>query len=390
MNSTRLTGARFSTSTNQTNTMPRVVIDLEKLRHINCGLGRFSLYLAQELLARSDNCFEPVFFLPKGCDHYFSGTPNAKYSSIKVSPWNKEGIQRWVRPIGRHFNKGSGPSLWHVTHQTSKYLPLDDRIPVVLTVHDLNFLHMADDKHRPKRVRRRLAHIQKLVTRATAIVTVSKFTATDLAKHVNVESKAIHVVPNGMTQPAEMTHARPSWAPKSQFIFSIGNFLQHKNFHTLIEMMKHLPDYRLVIAGKKETPYGRKVIQEIKQSKLTSQVLLPGIISDTERAWLYQNCDVFVFPSLSEGFGFPVLEAMQCGKPVVISNRTSLPEIAGKSGILFPSYEPVEMARTVQNTLRAFQSDPQSAIRSREHAASYSWQAAAKGYADVYKAVLEQ
>ena len=193
-----------------------------------------------------------------------------------------------------------------------------------------------------------------------------------------------------MTQPAEMTHARPSWAPKSQFIFSIGNFLQHKNFHTLIEMMKHLPDYRLVIAGKKETAYGRKVIQEIKQSKLTSQVLLPGIISDTERAWLYQNCDVFVFPSLSEGFGFPVLEAMQFGKPVVISNRTSLPEIAGKSGILFPSYEPVEMARTVQNTLRAFQSDPQSAIRSREHAASYSWQAAAKGYADVYKAVLEQ
>ena len=390
MNSTRLTGAPFGTGTNQPNIMPRVVIDLEKLRHINCGLGRFSLYLAQELLARSDNCFQPVFFLPEGCDHYFANTPNAKYSSIKVSPWNKEGFQRWVRPIGRHFNKGGGPALWHVTHQTSKYLPLDDRIPVVLTVHDLNFLHMTDGTLRPERVRRRLARIQKLVTRATAIVTVSKFTATDLAKHINVASKAIHVVPNGLTPPSEMTHTRPSWAPKSQFIFSIGNFLQHKNFHTLIEMMKHLPDYRLVIAGKKETPYGRKVIQDIKQSNLTSQVLLPGIISDAERAWLYQNCDIFVFPSLSEGFGFPVLEAMQCGKPVVISNRTSLPEIAGKSGILFPSYEPVEMARTVQNTLKAFQSDPQSAIRSREHAASYSWQAAAKGYADVYKAVLEQ
>ena len=155
-------------------------------------------------------------------------------------------------------------------------------------------------------------------------------------------------------------------------------------------MMKHLPDYKLVIAGKKDTPYGRKVIQSIKQSNLTSQVLLPGIISDTERAWLYQNCEVFAFPSLTEGFGFPVLEAMQCGKPVAISNRTSLPEVAGESGMLFPSYEPVEMAMTVQNALSAFQSDPQSAIRSRKHAATYSWQAAAKGYADVYKTVLER
>jgi len=390
MNSTRLTGALFDTSTNQPDTMPRVVIDLEKLRHINCGLGRFSLYLAQELLARSDNCFEPVFFLPEKCDHYFAGTPNAKYGSIKVHPWNKESFQRWVRPIGRHFKKDGGPRLWHVTHQTSKYLPFDDRMPVVLTVHDLNFLHMTDCNYRPERIHQRLARIQKLVTRATAIVTVSKYTATDLAKHIDVGSKDIHVVPNGLTPPSEIIHNQPSWTPKSPFIFSIGNFLQHKNFHTLIEMMKHLPDYKLVIAGKKDTPYGRKVIQSIKQSNLTSQVLLPGIISDTERAWLYQNCDVFAFPSLTEGFGFPVLEAMQCGKPVAISNRTSLPEVAGESGMLFPSYEPVEMAMTVQNALSAFQSDPQSAIRSRKHAATYSWQAAAKGYADVYKAVLER
>ena len=390
MNSTSLTDTPLGTRTNQTDILPRVVIDLEKLRHINCGLGRFSLYLAQELLARSDNCFEPVFFLPDGSDHYFAGIPNANYSSIRVRPWNKESFQRWVRPIGRHFHKVDKPALWHVTHQTSKFLPFDDRIPVVLTVHDLNFLHMTDSGDQPKRIRQRLARIQKLVTRANAIVTVSKYTATDLAQHINVESKTIHVVPNGLTPPAEITHTRPSWAPKSRFIFSIGNFLQHKNFHTLIEMMKHLPDYQLVIAGKKETSYGKKVIKKTTQSGLTRQVLLPGGISDTERAWLYQNCDVFVFPSLTEGFGFPVLEAMQCGKPVVMSNRTSLPEIAGESGMFFHSYEPVEMAKTVQNALSAFHSDPQSATRSQQHAAGFSWQAAAKGYADVYQTVLEQ
>jgi len=80
----------------------------------------------------------------------------------------------------------------------------------------------------------------------------------------------------------------------------------------------------------------KKIIQETFQSGLTSQVLLPGVISDSRKpAWLYENCDVFVFPSLTEGFGFPVLEAMQFGKPVVTSNRTSLPEIAGAVASIF-------------------------------------------------------
>ena len=167
MNSTNRTGTPLGTKMNQPGILPRVVIDLEKLRHINCGLGRFSLYLAQELLARSDNCFEPVFFLPDGSDHYFEGSPNANYSSIKVRPWNKESFQRWVRPIGRHFIKTHRPTLWHVTHQTSKYFPFDDRIPVVLTVHDLNFLHTIDSRNQRGRIRRHLAHVQKLVNRAT-------------------------------------------------------------------------------------------------------------------------------------------------------------------------------------------------------------------------------
>ena len=116
-----------------------------------------------------------------------------------------------------------------MTHQTSKYLPLDDRIPVVLTVHDLNFLHMTDGTLRPERVRRRLARIQKLVTRATAIVTVSKFTATDLAKHINVESKAIHVVPNGLTPPSEIPILDLLVSKSIYFSMELS---QHKNFHT--------------------------------------------------------------------------------------------------------------------------------------------------------------
>jgi len=122
-------------------------------------------------------------------------TPNAHYSSIKVRPWNKESFQRWVRPIGRHFHKVDRPALWHVTHQTSKYLPFDERIPVVLTVHDLNFLHMTASGDQPERIRQvGLRTCQKLVTSSNCIVTVSKYTATDLARHINVEHRRLFML----------------------------------------------------------------------------------------------------------------------------------------------------------------------------------------------------
>ena len=389
MNSTSHTDTPCGTKMNQPDILPRVVIDLEKLRHINCGLGRFSLYLARELLARSDDCFKPVFFLPDGSDHYFTDTPDANYSSIKVRPWNKESFQRWVRPISRQFHKIDRPALWHVTHQTSKYLPFDESVPIILTVHDLNFLHTINPESQSGSIRRHSTHVQRLVNRADTIVTDSQFVADDLTRHINVSSKPIHVVPLGLARPATDVGDRPSWVPEGPFCFSIGTFLPHQNFHTLLGMMQHLPNYRLIIAGKKETPYGEKVVRERNAMGLTNRIMLPGVISDLERQWLYKNCAVFVFPSLTEGFGFPVLEAMQVGKPVALSNCTSLPEIAGDSGFYFPSYDAQQMANTVQNAVAKYRDDPQATIQSRERANSFSWQATAQEYARIYKTVLD-
>ena len=110
MNSTRSTDTVTRQPSKPTSSLPRVVIDLEKLRHINCGLGRFSLYLARELLARSDNFFEPIFFIPDNSEHYFKNVTTTRYSSIRVHPWHKECFQRWIRPIARHFHTAHRPA----------------------------------------------------------------------------------------------------------------------------------------------------------------------------------------------------------------------------------------------------------------------------------------
>jgi len=370
--------------------LPRIVIDLEKLRHINCGLGRFSLYLGRELLGIAADRFDPVFFLPRGGEQHFTDVDadGVHHGTVRVRPWRKEGLQRWLRPLGRHLPGIARPDLWHVTNQMSRYLPLDDRVPVVLTIHDLNFLHNETDTNDPGRIQRKLADIQRRVDRAAAIVTDSQYVADDLAAQVELAGTPVHVVPLGLTPPPAAAERRPPWLTAGPFALSVGNFLPHKNFHVLLGLAERLADLRLVIAGKKATPYGEQLEQELQRRGLSDRVILPGMVSDADRQWLYEHCEVFLFPSLAEGFGFPVLEAMQCGKPVVMSRRTSLPEIAGNEGFFFDCYEQEAMATVVKTARTHFAADPQAADRCRRHATAFSWRATAEGYARVYESVI--
>ena len=367
--------------------LPRIVIDLEKLRHINCGLGRFSLHLGEELLKVAPGRFEPVFFLPPGTEHHFA---DGQFRRLAVAPWKKEALRQFLRPLAGPFLPTSQVALWHVTNQMSKYLPLDPRVPVVLTIHDLNFLHEAPHDEQVGKIARKLADIQTKIDRAAAVVTDSQFVADDVTSRLQLAGRPIHVVPLGLTPPPAAAANRPAWLPPGPFILTVGNCLAHKNFHVLLDLLERLPGRRLVIAGKKATPYGDFLGREVSRRRLEGRAILPGEVSDADRQWLYEHCEGFVFPSLTEGFGFPVLEAMQVGRPVFMAPATCLPEIAGDHGFYFDSFDPAAMAATYTAGLRSFAADPGFAPRARAHAATYSWGATARGYARVYESILGQ
>lgn len=366
--------------------LPRIVIDLEKLRHINCGLGRFSLHFAEEMLRLAPGCFEPVFLLAAGTDRHL---PPQGFGRITVAPWKKEVVMRRLRPLVRPFLGPTRFDLWHVTNQMSKYLPVDDRLPTLLTIHDLTFLHETPHDEHLRRIERKLADIQAKVDRAAAIVTDTRYVADDVRAHLSLGDRPVHVVHLGLSPPPAAAATRPPFLAPGPFVLTVGNCLAHKNFHVLLDLIDRLPDRRLVIAGKKATPYGEFLGREIARRGLADRVVMPGEVADADRQWLYEQCEAFLFPSLTEGFGFPVLEAMQCGKPAFLSRMTCLPEIAGRHAFYFDTFDAASMAAALEAGMAASRSDPGFADRVRRHAASFSWSETARGYLRVYASILD-
>ncbi|MFM7804457.1 MAG: glycosyltransferase, partial [Verrucomicrobiota bacterium] len=260
-------------------------------------------------------------------------------------------MARFIRPIVRPFVADGDCDLWHVTSQSSKFLPLDPRVPVLLTIHDLNFLHDERHRTRPAAVRRKLAAVQAKVDRAAAVVAISRFVAADVSANLRLGHRPLHVVHNGLPPAPAAAPRRPAFLPPGPFFFTVGAALPHKNCHVLLGMLAREPQWRLVIAGRTATPYGSFLADEIRRLSLDGRVVMPGEVSDGDRQWLYERCEAFLFPSLTEGFGFPVLEAMQCGRPVFAARRTSLPEIAGRHAGWWDSFDPGPMLAVVRDGL---------------------------------------
>jgi glycosyltransferase involved in cell wall biosynthesis len=134
-------------------------------------------------------------------------------------------------------------------------------------------------------------------------------------------------------------------------------------------------------------PEKNKIIEEAKRLGVADRIFFAGPVSEAEKYWYLQQCAAFVFPSLSEGFGLPVIEAMHFGKPVLLSRATSLPEIGGSAAYYFDSFEPAHMsglaAKAVQDVAR---NGKEAAIQ--QWAAQFSWEAAAREYCALYSRLL--
>lgn len=276
--------------------------------------------------------------------------------------------------------------LWHAMNQNTKIEPYHD-IPYLLTVHNITYIknptsYMEEAVHK---------RFQEKLNRSHAITYISAYAKQSTQEFFKVPDVPQYVIHNG--NPISQITLQPQYKPaeivKGPFLFSIGEFTARKNFKSLIHMLAYLPDFNLVIAGKNTTKVAQEIRALIASKNLSGRILLPGKISEEDKQWYYNNCEAFVFPSLREGFGLPVIEAMRFGKPVFTSNNTSLPEVGGTIAQYWDHYDPKYMATLLDNGLQEIQKNKENYEKMAiARAASFNWNQAASQYLDVYKTLL--
>jgi len=351
--------------------MKKILVDMHRLdKDPYNGLYTFSYHLGKSLARHQ---FEKDLDL-----NFYLGKKNFGIFGKAVNYKAHHSVDKFFMPGTKQFD------LWHVTTTISWYRPFNGYTKNVFTLHDLNFLN--EEKENIKRNKRLLNEIQQRVNRADHITAISHFVVDQAKQYLEFENKKISVIYNGCNVPESPEFEEPVYKPEKKFIFSIGLVQPRKNFHTLPALLNG-NNYELIIAGANTFGYNEKIIAEANKHGVGERVKLIGTVSEKQKYWLYKNCEAFVFPSMAEGFGLPVLEAMYFGKPVFISDKTSLPEIGGDAAWYFTSFDPEHMRQVFNDGMEIYNKTmPTQKIKAQ--AAKFNWDTIAVQYLDLYKSLL--
>jgi glycosyltransferase involved in cell wall biosynthesis len=350
-----------------------IVIDCERMKYPYTGLHEYCLRLSKAIFQLKENINADLFFYTPKNEIDFLGN-NASY--IKQKSFHK-----FYNP---HTKQAS---IWHTTYQGSMYFPKTKKTKKVLTIHDLNFLY--DIQKSQKKKKKYLDLLQKKIDQASYITAISNFTLQEIRKHLKTDNIPVRVIYNGCDCLTDYKQTQPETInTKTPFLFTIGTIARKKNFHVLPALLVG-NDFRLIIAGIiQEKEYYDHILSEAQKHNVSERVIFTGPITNAEKYWYYNHAAMFLFPSLSEGFGIPVVEAMSQGTPVLTSTFTALPEIAGDSGYYFNSFEPDDMQSVLMQSLNDFNSNPIKKYHLIERSKKFNWQDAAFQYIDIYNSLL--
>jgi glycosyltransferase involved in cell wall biosynthesis len=245
------------------------------------------------------------------------------------------------------------------------------------------------------------AHLKKWVPesakRADHIIADSEATRRDLITLYHTPPQKITTLYPGVsakfqpiTRPQTLAVVRQKYGlDEHPFILSVSTIQPRKNYRRLIRAFAKIdPPHRLVIAGGKGWGYDH-VFAEVDKQGLQNRVHFPGYVDDADLPALYSAADLFAYPSLYEGFGLPILEAMACGTPVVAGNQSSLPEVVGQAGLLIDPYDVDALAVAMNNVLSDPARQQQLVEAGYKQAQQFTWDEMVTRLLKLYKKILE-
>ena len=284
-----------------------------------------------------------------------------------------------------------GPGiLYSAWRRAGLFHGLNQRLPavgcsrMVVTFHDLFVL---SGEYATAEFRARLAaQARRAAARADLILTVSAFTKSQVTELLGVEPARVRVVHHGVRLPPSTAAHRN--VERERVIFHVGAIQKRKNIARLVEAFEAVDaSWKLVLAG--SNGYGsEEILARIASSSARDRVLVTGYIPTVELANWYARASIFAFPSLDEGFGMPVLEAMAAGVPVLTSNRSALPEVAGDAALLVNPEDTDDMTEALRKLTTEGQLRSKLAAAGRAQAAMFSWEATIEQTWSVYQNLL--
>jgi glycosyltransferase involved in cell wall biosynthesis len=336
------------------------------------GENRYTIYLANSAAAREWSGRYPNFtvrLLP----------PPTPLVRVPVAL----AFELRIRPV----------DLLHVQYTAPPFCPA----PVIATIHDLAFEHMPETFTRRGSFQLKLT-VRKTARKAARIATVSEYSRLDLIRTYKLPPEKVVITYNGVEP---RFSPRESYVNETEaigrrfgierhFLLAVGSLQPRKNLVRLIRAYSKLRSesddftHQLVIVGRKLW-LADEIFTEVSRQKWSKDVILTDYVKDEDLPALYRAADIFVYPSLFEGFGLPPLEAMACGTPVITSNTSSLPEVVGDAAVLIDPYDHQDLAGALLKVVRDTPLRARMRDMGIEQAKKFTWHAAAEKTLELYR-----
>ncbi|MDH6534233.1 glycosyltransferase family 1 protein [Parabacteroides sp. 52] len=273
--------------------------------------------------------------------------------------------------------------VFHPTYYQSYFLDPSflQKKPFVLTVHDMTI-----EKYMPTDT---IIPIRKvLMEKADKIIAISEKTKEDILAYTNIDAGKIKRIYHGNAiDPEKIKPAPPTFSLEKPYLLYVGARWEYKNFDRFIKVFSRLsviyPELRVICTG---STFSAEEKQRLQSLKIEEKVLAVTV-NDNELAWLYRHAQAFVFPSVYEGFGFPILEAFAMDCPVVLSQASCFPEIAGEAAIYFEPTAEDSMYQAIEKVLTDSALRDNLRQKGKEQLKRYAWEETARETADLYKSI---
>lgn len=362
---------------------------------INGGISRYFIEILQRMEA--DPEIEILFRCTHSYNTYIQSTPWLKKKPV-LKNIHFKGKLRILKAINERTNrrysnrilKKNEQDIFHPTYYDPYFLSCLNKKPFVLTVYDLTHEKFFSDS---PSTRQMLDWKKKLILAADHIISISANTKKDIIEYYQVDDKKITTVYLSGGFEETDNNGAGEWKKNNnipdRYILFVGSRSGYKNFKNFIREAAPVlikQNISLVIAGGGDLNTEETAL--INQLNLSGRYIAFSHVSDTFLSRLYHNALVFVFPSLYEGFGIPVLEAMQCGCPALLSNNSSLPEVGGEAAVYFDPFKEGALQERLSQLITDNDSRQKMIADGYQQVKKFNWEATAQGHIQVYKNLL--